>query len=287
MNAPNFSTNLSKLSRPAPLSGQQFNFLTVLLVFHVVIGSLRHLLPGPEGVKFGALMVAALVLVLIAHFVVEDESRPATWALLSLGLAAAFARNATTFPNCPNHGLLYLVVAILLICAAVHRSSVPMLSMIRPAAGIILLSLWIFSGLHKLLNGYWLNGDFPGFFMLERGFRPVQLYMPEHPLFFVTRLGGPWLGGVMRWVGTLLPTAQIVIPLALLSSRTRNLAIGLFLAMEGGIAIVSFEYEFFLLNLALFAVAFAPSFFTLRNTKIFILVNFLEVIISEYFQSPI
>jgi hypothetical protein len=205
----------------------------------------------------------------IALRFVPYSSRPGTYGLVAaaFGLCAIvgwrdrFARAAcafagalllgvvvSVFPENANHQYLALIVLALILLAdskgaEAEADAILALQLLR---WIALVGI-VWAGVMKLWYGYWLEGEFLAYRLAnDPGFaRVLGPLVPDAELERLLSLGtevgaGPYrpAAPLLVAVSNLTWVAEIVLPLGLLSSRTRVPAmlatIGLFLAIEAG-----------------------------------------------------
>lgn len=152
-------------------------------------------------------------------------------------LAFSFNEFWHSFPFSINHSYLEFGI-ILLMCLTKNGDE-----MIK----FVMLSVWFFSGLHKLFDGYYLNGEF---FALEAIFNNTTL---GHHLNQVLNVFGSSIGvfeftkwqiGILLTLSWLTIALEILLPLFLLSNKLRPIGImGLFI-FQSFIAYFSGEIDF-------------------------------------------
>lgn len=173
---------------------------------------------------------------------------------LTLGLS--FYGFVEAWPFTINHVGLELCI-LLLMCLVPQEESKPAGLSTADMIKILMLSVWFFSGLHKLFDGYYLNGEFfalealandgtLGYYLnyLLSFFGPDNSLKPlfccsEARLAFTSVQIGILLG--LSWLTILL---EIFLPLSFLHNRWRHLGVfGLFI-FQWMIGYVSGEIDF-------------------------------------------
>jgi hypothetical protein len=180
------------LGRVTPLEPPQIPLVTLLLSAHVILGCVRLL--APRNAVLVAIAVSAALLGLATPALLSKGRARYSVVLLLVAAVLALIRNAVVFPFCPNHGLMYVASTILMLCAwGAGLKDDTTRRAVRAGAGALLASLWFFAGLQKLRNGFWINGDFVGYYLFDRPVGPIQLDFRDDPMFFQRVIAPGWL----------------------------------------------------------------------------------------------
>lgn len=172
-----------------------------------------------------------------------------------LGLIAvagfSFFQCWLSWPFTINHHVLESVIVILmfLVPEEEKQSSFSCAGMIK----ILMLSVWLFSGIHKLFDGYYLNGEF---FALEalsnqttlgHHLNQILRIFPSIPLACCTETAlsvADWQAAIMLGLSWVTILAEIFLPIGLFIPKLRTLGIiGLFI-FQAVIAYYSGEIDF-------------------------------------------
>jgi hypothetical protein len=158
-----------------------------------------------------------------------------------------------SWPFTINHGGLEFI-ALLLVCfdpGPGPREHAPSAAMIK----LLMMSVWFYSGMHKLCDGYYLNGEF---FALEvfAGLTPLGKHLADllqalAPLFAGAADAGSGAlqltscqAGVLLVASWLTIASELLLPLALFFTGTRTLALIALFGVQGMIAYFSAEIDF-------------------------------------------
>lgn len=156
-----------------------------------------------------------------------------------------------SWPFTINHQVLELVMVVLMFLVPEEKqpNSFSCMGMIK----ILMLSVWFFSGIHKLFDGYYLNGEF---FALEalsnqttlgHHLNQILRIFPSVPLACCTNTAQSvaiWQAAVMLGFSWMTILAEIFLPVCLFIPKLRTLGIiGLFI-FQAVIAYYSGEIDF-------------------------------------------
>lgn len=198
------------------------------------------------------------------------------WFIIMLGQVLR------TWPLTINHFFLETAILLLFACNGGHAAP----SNARPersregqliwALWVTMLSLWFYSGLQKLLHGYYVGGElFASYALLDHstvlGGRLRALLAAFGPSPTLAPLGSGDLAVSVshHWVLLLSSWAvlgsELAAPLLTLLPRFRRLGVGLLVSLQAGVAGFSGEYDFALTGLAVLGLS-STTHVTLRYT---------------------
>ena len=200
---------------------------------------------------------------LLAALVVVATCLPRTALFGMLGSAAlALSECLRTWPFTINHAFIELI-AMLLLCLApqVRRSEGEQ----QPIAGelivILMLSVWLYSGIHKLCDGYYLNGEFFALevsngatalgehlgILLQTFAKLFSLAPAQVPLSCCTvaETSFPvWQVFFFQGLSWLTIAGELLLPLGVLWRRSHQISISGLLLLQGLIGYFSGEIDF-------------------------------------------
>jgi hypothetical protein len=223
---------------------RQFLALKVAIPFAFVDG-----IHWPLSVK-----TSAVLFVIVASWLPRFYF-PGLVIILGLSLYESWS----SWPFSINHGGLEFGI-LLLICLVPDHESKPSRITCADMVKILFLSVWFFSGIHKLVDGYYLNGEF---FALEALSNQTRL---GHSLNQVISFFAPFFGQValaplaccmtavfefpqwqansmlvLSWLTIIM---EISLPILMLAPRFRSIGIVGFFVTQGTIAYFSGEIDF-------------------------------------------
>jgi hypothetical protein len=182
------------------------------------------------------------------HWPINPEAIPIIFIILIaallrihfLGLFLAFGLSCLelllSWPFTINHSGLECAI-LLLMCLMPELESNKSKISIENMVKILMMSVWFFSGIHKLLDGYYLNGEF---FALEtlannttlgHHLNDILSCFSNKTLLFLS----------LSWITII---AEIILPFSLLIPKFKTLGIILLLICQGLIAYFSGEIDF-------------------------------------------
>lgn len=233
---------------------------------HVFLQSLKLRWSYPD--EPIVLLVQALLLVAAVLMWLPKYYRFGLLALLSYKLYAV----VTSFPMTGNH--LYLetyILVFLLLFSEDRRRDEPAGPLALAGCRLIqlaVLTIYFYSGVHKLVHGFWLNGEYLGqalYAGASSGFwRSTQLLLEGAAGLFGLPLekfpyaqsadmgrvpveAPAWTLWVFLIVSWLTVLSEIFVPVLVLMRRTRRLGIHLMLWLVVAVGALSWETEFMFL----------------------------------------
>lgn len=155
-----------------------------------------------------------------------------------------------TFPYTINHHFLEALIAFVLLMWPPRLAAL----IIKVAIG----SLWFFSGVQKLVHGYWTNGEFLAVrYLFGKGrfrnilpkYLPAPFYKPYREFFEIGLDGGSfeatwWMIAFILAISWFVIIAEIGLPFLLLSSKYRKLGAVLLICIQLFVGIESQEQSF-------------------------------------------
>lgn len=229
-------------------------------------------------------------------------SRHLYWAgLLTFLGFLLFVKFIPTFPFTINHvGVEAVVLLIMLLLSSSDFGSLRARKLNLLCTRLIqylIISVYVYSGIHKVLNGYFLNAEMFGLSVLH-GATSLSVPLTGFLMPFVELYGGgrPWVPNCctsgtldIEWwyvtwflvVSWMVLLGELLVPLLTLFRMTRFIGALLFLMLQLGIAITSLEFDFAYSAFA-FLLLFLP---TWSKFNYFVLLLFM-LYIEVYLKSP-
>ncbi len=247
----NFLQSLLVHSSPEGVSPGLLVFFRVFLTVKILSPELfpQGWLATPAVASLGVLSVMLLLTV-------------SRWYRLALALVAGVSgyEAYSSWPFTINHGGLEFIALMLLLLEPPPSSETQVLragTLIK----LLMISVWFYSGMHKICDGYYLHGEF---FALEAlgqdtgmGKKLAALWQfaagllhenTSLPLLACcsARQLGVSVAGAAFFIGLSWATilAELLLPLALFFHRTRYLALAALFVFQGMIAYFSGEIDF-------------------------------------------
>lgn len=205
---------------------------------------------------YSPLLILALFLGLSRHFY---------WVgLLVIACMHAVFRFYANFPFTINHVAVELIVLTIMILLASQQYGSPRakklnLLCVRLIQWLI-VSIYVYSGIHKLTNGYYINGEMFSLIVFnDSQTMSTPILDVLHPFLIHFGVTIPWIPGcctgaalaypgwVVMWFLCLswsVAISEVLIPLFALFRRTRLYGALAFILLQMGIATVSLELDF-------------------------------------------